>query len=539
MEDKHDTMAADMALMLAKLQGTEPPKGTHPDVLADCFPEQLAFIKDPASLKVAFCTRRAAKSYSVALEMIDDSFRFPHAHYLILGLSRLEMKDIWWDPILKDIDRRYNLHATFNETELTMRMPNGALIRIAGADANEKEKQKFLGGKKRKVAVDEGQSWGTDLRKLVLGILKPSVADYRGTVTVVGTPGDLTAGFFHALTNGCKAGQLGPEAMREPGWSIHTWTTFQNTAIVTVDGVQKRMCDQWQEEIDSLLRGNPLYKEVPWFRQNYLGEWVVDLDALCYKFSRERNAWDGRLPIFEGRLQGEWHYVLAIDLGYHPDPSAFCVLAYHDFDTTLYILETWKQWRLDITDVAEKVRAYERRFRFDEYIIDGANKQAVEEMRRRHNLPLQDADKRGKSDFIELMNAEFILGKIKVDLDRCAQGVPDPNPNPDRKTTKESLALADEYAGLIWDPKKLLLNKREEHPGCPNHLCDAALYGWRRCYQYLSQRPTPPPKPFTPPWFAAEVDRMRAHEEAVLEAKKETERQGLGDSENWEWWTRQ
>jgi hypothetical protein len=422
------------------------------------------------------------------------------------------MKDIYWDNILKDIDSRYNLGAKFNETELTMRMPNGALIRITGADANDKEKRKLLGGKKRKVAIDEAQAWGTDLREIIFGVLKPSVADYRGQIVVVGTPGNLTQGFFHQLTNGCKAGSLGLEQLREPGWVGHTWTTFKNPY----------MREQWRAEIDDLQRMNPLVVEVPWFRQNYLGEWVVDHDALCYKFDLTRNAWDGVLPEFKDHpVRGSWHYVLAIDLGYHPDPSGFAVLAYHDFDTTLYVLETWKQWSMDITDVANKVRWYEQRFSFDAYVIDGANKQAVEEMRRRHNLQLQDADKRGKSDFIELMNAEFILGRIKVDVAKCAQGLPDRSPKDKRVT--ESLALADEYAGLIWDPRKLVLCKREEHPGCPNHLADAVLYGWRHCYQYFSAKPLQEPAPCTPEWFRREAERMHEIEIEELLARKAEE----------------
>lgn len=507
-------------------------KGDHPNVLRDIFPEALAFISDPAPLKWILCTRRAAKSYSMALDFIFDSFTHPYCHYLILGVSRLEMKEIYWDNILKKIDLDFNLHATFNESELTMRMPNRAVIRIAGADANEKEKRKFLGGKKRKVGIDEAQSFGTDLRELVYGVLKPAVSDLRGSISVVGTPGNLAAGFFHALTNGCKAGELGPESMREPGWSGHTWKTTANP----------HMKEQHLEDVAMFVRmyGQAIY-EVPWFRQMYLGEWVIDLDALCYKFSRQRNAWDGTLPKHEDgpRARGSWHHVLAIDIGYSPDPCGFAVLAYHDFCDELYVIETWKQWRMDITDITERVKLFEQRYPagFDAMVIDGANKTAVEEMRRRKGLPLIDADKQGKSDFIELMNAEYILGKIKVDLARCNQGVPDQSPKPDRKTTKESLALADEYAGLIWDPKKLLLNKREEHPACPNHLADACLYGWRHAYQYLSKAPEKPPDPFTPAWFQAEVEKMRAQEEARLEQER-PEPEALGDSSTWEWWTR-
>ena len=91
---------------------------------------------------------------------------------------------------------------------------------------------------------------------------------------------------------------------------------------------------------------------------------------------------------------------------------------------------------------------------------DGANKQAVEEMRRRHELPLRAADKTGKSDFIEIMNGEFIQAQIKLNPIRCSQ-------------------LTDEYAGLIGDERTA---KREERPNCANDLADAALYAWRLCY---------------------------------------------------------
>jgi len=60
------------------------------------------------------------------------------------------------------------------------------------------------------------------------------------------------------------------------------------------------------------------------------------------------------------------------------------------------------------------------------------------------SCPSCAADKPGKSDFIGIMNGEFIQGRIKLNPLRCGQ-------------------LADEYAGLIWDERSL---KREEHPNC-------------------------------------------------------------------------
>ncbi len=41
----------------------------------------------------------------------------------------------------------------------------------------------------------------------------------------------------------------------------------------------------------------------------------------------------------------------------------------------------------------------------------------------------------------------------------------------------------------LWDERAL--PRREEHPGCDNHLTDALLYSWRHCYQYLADTLAP------------------------------------------------
>jgi hypothetical protein len=493
--------------ILSELIAREMESLSTSNVLRDCFPEQLSFIRDLAPLKGAFCTRRAAKSYSAALDIINDSESYPRAHYLILGLNRQEMKDIWWDPILKAISDRYRLNAVFNETELTMRMANGALIRIAGADANEQEKRKFLGGKKRKIVIDEAQSWGTDLEQLIFAVLKPSVADYRGQIIVVGTPGNLTQGFFAKLTNGCRAGMLSPPETREPGWSIHTWNTFQNTAVVDLKSGE-RMCDRWKQEIDDLkVQKGPLVTKTSWFRQMYMGEWVVEQDKLVYKFLPSVNEFE-KLP----KLSGSWHYTLGIDLG-HEDASAFVVTAYNDHDPCLYVLEAWQKSGMDFTDVATRIRGYQEKYDFDSLIVDGANKQGVEEMKRRHSLPLICAEKAGKFDFIDLMNADFVLERVKLKKGSCEP-------------------LVVQYGTLLKNPK----NTREEHPGLPNHSCDAALYAWRHTYAFLSQVPVAPPAPGTPEFAAKEAQEMEERHISKLQAEQDAFELGHDqlDSSNWE-----
>ncbi|WP_176064393.1 hypothetical protein [Anaeromyxobacter diazotrophicus] len=460
---------------------------------------------------------------AVAIAMIVDSFDHPRAHYTILGIARGDLRDNYWDPIFKELDQRYALHATFNESSLSMTMPNGATIRLVGADTSQKEHRKLLGGKKRAVAVDECQAFGTDLRELVYGVLKPSVADYNGTVVCVGTPSNNLVGFFHDLTRGCEAGKPGPAGMREPGWSLATWSTSQNTALV--DG--ERMCDRFAREIAQLRAANEFIEEVPWFRQNYLGQWVVETDARCYRFDPDKNVFDGTLPEFEA---GRWHYTLAFDVGFFPDACAFSVSAYHDFDGRLFYVESWKAWRLDITDVAEKVKAYQKRYDFDSIVLDGSNLQLVEELRRRHDLPLVCAKKPDKGTWIDLFNAECIAGRIKFDLSLCNQGVHKGYDPAHPSAVQESLSVADEYAGLIWNERKLReTGKREELASCPNHLADSCLYNFRHTFQYLA---TPEPKRAkmgTKAWFDQHAEEEWQREMDEMNERLDGERRGLED----------
>lgn len=420
----------------------------HVDLLDYNFPEQVNFIKDPAHLKAAFCTRRAAKSYTGGLYLMQEALDNPGVTCLYIALTRDSAKGIMWKDVLKDINRRHKLNCVFNETALTCTTPNGSIIKLLGVDSDEEEKNKVLGQKFKLVVCDEASMYSIDLRQLIYGILKPAVADYRGTICLLGTSGNITQGLFFDITKS-------DGAIREPGWSLHEWTAHQNPYVAR----------QWQEELDEIDRERPLFKQTALYKQWYLNQWVVDSNKLCYWYLDGRNDY-GIRPHYPF---GEWSFILGVDLGYRPDPSAFALMGFHENDKTLYVIESHKQLEMDVTDVANRIKAYQTKYPIFKVVIDGSNKQAVETIQRRHDINLTNADKRGKSDFIEIMNAEFVQGLIKVD----------PHQNKD---------LISEWKRLVWrtEGDKVVI-PREEHPGLPNHIADATLYGWRFCYNYLAQ----------------------------------------------------
>lgn len=439
MDHKAAGMTPKLALALAALK-------MHPDyrpmLLDPNFPKQAAFIEDPAKLKALFCTRRAAKSYTGGLGLVDAATENDGVNCLYIGLTRQQAKGIIWKDVLKDIDKRHQLGMSFNGTELSATCKNESMIYVTGVDANEDEMEKLLGKKYKRIVIDEAASFTINLRKLIYGVLKPTTIDQGGDIWLMGTSGDLTQGLFFDITNNL-----------EPGWKLFTWTAADNPYIAK----------QWQEELEEIKRERPLFMETPLFKQWYLNQWVIDTEKLVYRFDAGKNTYTN-LPAHKFK----WSYVLGVDLGYSPDPSAFVLCAFNDHDPCLYLVDTFKRTEMDVTDVAQKIKWYQQHYDIYKVVIDGSNKQAVEEIQRRHGIALTAAEKTGKVDFIQIMNAEFIQGKIKL-------------------SPAAAKDLGAEYTTLIWatDGDKIAV-PRKENPNCQNHLSDAALYAWRYCYQFLA-----------------------------------------------------
>lgn len=425
-------------------------------LLDPSFTAQNRFIRDPARLKAALCTRRAGKSYGAGLYLFQEALANPGTSIGYIALTRTSAKNIMFKDVLKVINRKFKLGAKFTAGEqLTVTLPNGAVIYLAGADAKPDEMEKFLGQKYKLIVIDESGSFKQDVKKLVYEVLGPAMTDLDGTIVMIGTPRNNTKTFFYDVTTG-----------KEPGWSVHKWSAKENPHIAA----------KFVREMETLIARNPRIVDTPLFKQMYLGEWAVDEDALVYKFREDRNTVVA-LPTLKGKAT--WKYILATDLGFN-DATAFVLMCYNEHDPNLYIIDAYKKSGLDITGTANQIKAFTRKWPISKYIVDGANKQAVEEMKNRHQIPLIAAEKTGKVDFIEIMNSDFISGRIKVlvSLTVSSDGKDD--------------TIADEWKTLVWDDKT---TKRQENPACPNHLSDAALYGWREAYNYMASQYEAPPDP--------------------------------------------
>ena len=420
------------------------------DILSGCFPEQRQAIEDDALLKAFFCTRRAGKSWAIGGDLFLTGLEHPGSSCLYLALTRDTARGIMNKDIFHVANERYELGAVWKASDMTWTLPNGSVIYLRGADVNKYEIAKVVGQKYRKAVLDEASKYRHDLRTMVYEALLPAMGDDLGTIIMSGTPSNNTTSLFFDVTTG-----------KEPGWSTHHWHWRDN--------VYKRA--NIQKMHDKFLSSNPAYVETPMYKQEWQGEWCIDTSALVYRYREDLNT-AACLP----RPPAEYTYLLGADLGFN-DPTAFVVGAYHEFDPTLYIVHASKQSNMIVSAVAERIRAMwnqpkpmvwrKAQWPFSAIVMDCANLQAVEEMRQKHGLQVIEAAKKtDKRGTIEAFNSDLMTGRIKL--------LPD------------AMALADEWRTLIWSEldRKKMPPKWVEDPRLPNHICDGALYLWRKARNY-------------------------------------------------------
>ncbi len=464
----------------------------RPDILEGCFRQQRDFVLSNAKREALFCTRRSAKSFTAGTKLVYRGLKYPGTNHLFTGLTRASAKGIIWKDVLRVIDRKYNLNASFNQTDLTMTLPNGSEIWATGLDADEDEMKKVLGRKFKTACIDEASMYTINLHEFVYGVLGPAMADEEGVINLMGTASNFPRGLFYDITTGTEA-----------GWKLAQWSAHDNPYVAR----------QWQEALDEIALNRPLYMETPQFKQWFLNRWVIDDEKLVYKFNPDRNL----VKEIPHLPHDGWINVLGVDLGWEDD-NAFILTSYHRNDPTLYIRSSFAKKHMTFDGVAEKIQEYMKDSQWPPHkvVIDGANKQGVESMRARSSIPFEYADKRDKATFIELCNADLVQAKIKF-LD-----------------TPGNRPSWDEMLALVWetdkrDSDRIKLPKRE-NPTLPNHRCDAFLYAWRMGFHFHSEPAEVQIPMYSKAWYDKQSEDIWEKERENLTKQ---DQQGLWPSEDW------
>lgn len=446
--------------------------------LADyCFPEQLRFIQDDSHFKAAVCSRRSGKTVACAADLVYTAIHKPGRVCLYITLSRLNAKRIIWNELLA-LNTRFDLGGDPNETELSITFPNASIIYLTGAK-DKSEIEKFRGIAITLCYIDEAQSFRSHIKELIDDVIGPALMDYAGTLCLIGTPGPVPAGYFYDC------------AVKSPAWSKHGWTFWDNPFIRQKSGEEHKVI------LDRELERRGIGVDDPSIQREWFGKWVLDSDALLLHYDRKVNH-------FESMAPGRWNYILGIDIGFH-DADALAVLAWSEADAATYLVEESVTSRQGITELVQQIEKLQKKYDICKIVMDtgGLGLKISEEIQRRHQIPIQAADKHRKFENVALLNDTLRSGRFKAqEGSRFAQDTFLVEIDRD-KSTPDKIKIKDNYH---------------------SDIIDAVLYAFRESPAFTYTPPKPALKWGTPAWAAAEVDEMEQqaidHFEALEEATK-------------------
>ena len=382
--------------------------------------------------------------------------------------------------VLQEMDEKYKLGLKFLESSLTVSHPNGAKLRLMGADLSNFIRR-LRGRKFAGVAIDEAQEFGAHIQTLIDDILTPSISDYAdGWLAVTGTPGPVPQGLFFEITNNKRF-----------GYSTHNWSLLNNPFMPNPSGfiedLKKRR--EWDDNNPTLLR-------------EWQGQWVLDVQSLWVRYQSSINHYI-ELPT------AKYTYALGIDIGFN-DADALAVIAWSDDSPTTYLVEEVITRKQGLTGLVDQVQALRKKYDFAKMVIDegGLGKKLAEEMRRRHAIPVHPADKNRKQESIEFLNDALRLGKFKA-------------------KSASQFALDSYLIQIDWDkstPSKIVIKKKPH-----SDIIDSVLYAFKESPAFAYTAPVIGPKYGSKEWAEAQQDSMWENAQEHFQEQADTERYNRGE----------
>lgn len=444
-----------------------------------CFDKQIAFIKDEAKFKTAVCSGRAGKTVACASDLTATALSQPGIICLYITLARTNGKKIVW-PELLNLNREFNLGGNPNESDLSIRYPNGSIIYVSGAK-DQTEIERFRGMPIKKCYIDEAQSFKAYIKKLIDEVISIRLFDYDGTLCLIGTPGPVPAGYFY-------------ECSVAKNWSHHAWTMFDNPHIQRKSGKTPHQLVQRE-----LTRRGVTIDDASIQRECF-GRWVTDNNSLVFKYNPLINHFDSTVSLNNA--------VIGVDLGFD-DADAIAVLKWDEKTPNVYLVYEDVTRKQGITELATKLCKLIEEHNPLRVVMDtGAlGKKIADEIRRRFSIPILAAEKQRKFEFIELLNDALRTEKFFA---------------------KKDGQFAQDSALVEWDRDVPDPSRPKIRDTFHSDICDAVLYAYRESLHWLFTPEVVPLIVNSPEWFL-QIERE-------LEQKALEELQVQKDSDLWNQW---
>jgi len=403
------------------------------------FDKQIEFFKDSGPrFRTAVCSRRAGKTVGVAADLIDTCLTESNVTCLYITITKDNVRRIIWADIQKIIED-YKIPCRMNNLLMEIKFPNGSRI-ITGGSKDKSEIEKFRGLKLKKVYIDEVQSMRDHIRTLIDDIIIPALRDLRGSIYLIGTPGPVKAGAFFDYSHNQE-------------WHNIKWTAFDNPHMHNPEkGLDLEETLREERKLRGIDENDASYQ-----RETY-GAWIEDTDSLVIKYNEAINDYDHLPP-------SDLLYIMGVDIGFN-DSDALAVLAYSMKTNEVYLVEEVEKNKQDITELAHEIKRLQAKYKPVKMVMDAGalGKKIQEELRLRHQLAIDAADKNRKFEYLEFMNADLRKGVLKAH--------------------KDSLFAQDSKL-VTWDrsDKEKLKISTIYH----SDIMDAVLYAYRECRHYYKE----------------------------------------------------
>jgi hypothetical protein len=191
-------------------------------------------------------------------------------------------------------------------------------------------------------------------------------------------------------------------------------------------------------------------------------------------------------------------FVFGVDIGWK-DADAIAVLGYSPSMQCVYLVEEYVRTKNDITSLVAQIKSLKDKYNPVKIVMDAGalGKKIQEEIRQRHSLHVDAAEKARKSEFIALFNDDLRTAKFKAGLNS--------------RFEEDSYLVQWDYS----NPERPTIST-----GYHTDIGDAVLYAWRECKHFYEKVVAPPPP--------TQSEYMQSLEEKEAEAMEAQKRGGGG-----------
>ena len=216
---------------------------------------QYVLGNDDIRFKVVPAGRRSGKTERAKRFIAREALRTPNASYFIAAPTRPQVKKIYWDDMKKLCFTSVLPRGSVSETELTIMLPNGAVISLVGLDQPQRiEGTLWTGGLIDEIADVKPKAWAENISP-ALDTFNPVNPGYKAWCWLIGVPDGLN--HYYEMAEYARTAN-------DPEWKLYTWPSSDILPTEMIAAAKRRMsARQFRQEYEASFEtaGGKIYSD--------------------------------------------------------------------------------------------------------------------------------------------------------------------------------------------------------------------------------------------------------------------------------------